>query len=234
MELKEIYENIQTLTELSKMDINLIERRIRAGMEGKIRKAQSDLNPAIENYKNNVIRNCAIIAVKGKFGKDFAEIAQTFKTLSVDFLAAVDYIGDSIIKRGGKDQYTSHEHLMTMDELNKIKLNYKISTLPLFQSNFKGVGSQTSIKQALYTQLTAQYGGQLYSAVTRGDIGNKALEMGFNGRTLPVILFNYVADLDPSMLPSPVEVLDINEKPTKEDVKKILMQVRSKFKSNSK
>lgn len=230
MELKDLYGKYQTLKELATVPPEEIEPRLRAGMEGKIRSAQSEIPKIEQAYKNKAVSDCAIIAVKGKFGKKFAEISKDFKTLPVDYLKVVDLIGDSILKRGGRDAYSSQEHFMAMDELNKIKMNYGISQLPVFQAKFDGVGPDTTIKQALFKQLIAQYGGQLFSAVTRGEIGNGALEIGFDGKTLPVILYNYAVDLDTTMLPYPLDVVTINEEPTAQSVKDTLLAARNKLK----
>ncbi len=232
MELKEMHEKIRMLRELADMNPNLIEPRIRAGIEGKIRNAQSQLLPLEDSYKEKVANDCVIIATKGKYCKEFAIYAEKMKAVPVDFLLSVDLIGDSILNRGGKDRYSSNEHLMAMDELNKIKMNYKISQLPVFQAKFDGVPSGASIKKALYVQLTSQYAGQLYSAVTRGEIGKKALEAGFLGKRLPVVLYNYTIDLDPTIVPAPVAVIEVNERPTDVFVKKTLTEIRNKFKSN--
>lgn len=214
------------LKELSEMNPAHIEHRVRAGFEGRIREAQSSLSKVEADYREKVVRDCVVIAVRGRFGKEFATIAESFKTLPVDFLKAVDIIGDSVLHRGGKDHYSTHEHMMSMDELNKIKRTYGISQLPVFQAKFDNIGPNTGIKEALYGQLTAQYGGQLYTAVTRGEIGTQALSIGFKGKKLPVILYNYTISLEPSMLPLPVSVLDINDQPTTDSVMEVLMEIR--------
>ncbi|RLF66577.1 MAG: hypothetical protein DRN30_01840, partial [Thermoplasmata archaeon] len=102
---------------------------------------------------------------------------------------------------------------------------------PLFQAKFDGVGPNTTIKEALFIQISKQYGGQLYSAVTKGEIGLGALDMGFDGKVLPVVLHSYALDLDPSMLPKPIIKMNIDKKPTIESVKKVLMEARSQFSS---
>ena len=230
MELKELYSKFKTLNELSQLDPSLIESRIRAGMEGKIRNARSELVGIEDTYKAKVADDCAIIAVKGKYGKEFAEISSELKTLPVDFLSVIDTISDSILSRGGKDQYTGKEHLMVMDELNKIKMNHKLSHLPLFQAKFDGVNSGAGVKEGLLIQLTKQYGGQLYSIVTRGEIGRSALDMGFTGKSLPVILYNYIVPLDSKLLPEPKDVISVDSKPTKKSVKETLMEIKQKAK----
>jgi hypothetical protein len=115
---------------------------------------------------------------------------------------------------------------MVMDELNKIKMNYKQSHLPLFQAQFDGVSSGGGIKEGLLVQITKQYGGKLYSIVTKGDVGVKALEMGFTGKKLPVILYNYIVPLDTKLLPEPVAVFSVDSKPTKKSVKDKLIEIK--------
>jgi hypothetical protein len=231
MDLKTIYESLQVSKELAVLEPSEIEPRLRAGMEGKIRQARSDLALQEQLYKNTAVKNAVIIGVSGPYGRIFADISEKkFKTVAVDFLAVVDEMAESILKRGGKDSYSSHEHFMAMDELNKIKMKYNISQLPVFQGKFDRVGPNTSIARALCLELTAQYGGQLYSAVSRGKIADKAYDIGFTGNKLPVVLYNYAIDLDSSMLPEPVSVLDINEVPTENEVKDVLISIRNNLK----
>jgi len=230
--LKELFGKYRTLNELASMDIDVLDRRIKAGMEGKIRAARSDLKGIESDYKKRVVDTCAVIGVEGKFCKEFAGISKEMGTIPIDFLYAIDIIGDSILKRGGADRYTSHEHLMVMDELNKIKMRYRLSSLPLFQAKFDGVGPNTNLKQALFHQLTSQYGGQLYSIVTHGEIGLEAINMGFCGKTLPVVLYNYATPLSEGILPKPVGVIKVDKKPTKTTVKKALLEMRSQSKKS--
>lgn len=230
MELKDLYDQLTTKREMATLDPNLVDARIRPGIEGKIRAAQSEVPELERQYKNKVANDSVIIAVKGKYCKEFASIAQTeFKTLSVDYLECIDDISESILKRGGEDRYTSKEHLMTMDELNKIKMKYGISILPVFQANYEGVGPNDNIRQALLVQFTKQYGGDLFSAVTRGKIGDGAIQMGFKGNKLPVVLFNYTVDLTEGVLSKPVDVITINEMPTKQSVGKMLVDIRDRI-----
>lgn len=228
MELIEIYEKIQVLKELAKMEPSQIEYRLRAGFEGKIRAAQADIIKVESDYKNKVVKDCVIIAVKGKYSHEFAKLSEQLHTLPIDFLKTIDMMGDSILKRGGRNQYSTHEHAMAMDELNKIKLNYGISQLPVFQAKFDGVGPNTTIKEALYGQITSQYGSQLYTAVTRGEIAVNALNIGFKGKKLPVVLYNYTMDLETNMLSSPVSVLEVSELPTISAVTSALTDIRNK------
>lgn len=231
MDLKTIYNSLQVSKELAILEPNLIEHRLRAGMEGKIRQARADLADQEKLYKNMAVKNSVIIAVNGPFGRSFADISEKkFKTVAVDFLSVIDEMADSILKRGGKDAYSSAEHFMAMDELNKIKMKYNISQLPVFQGKFDRVGPNTPIKSALCLELTSQYGGQLYSAVTRGNIADKAYSIGFTGNKLPVVLFNYNVNLDSSMLPEPVSVLTIDEEPTEKEVKDVLISIRDNLK----
>lgn len=228
--LKEIYAELKKKEELSQIDPNRIEMRIRAGMEGQIRAAQSEI-PALKNqYKEQVLRNSVVMAVSGQYGSDFAAIAEKdFGTISVDFLEIVDEISDSILKRGYKDVYNTNSHHYAMDELNKIKMNYLISQLPVFQANFTEIGADLPLKAGLLYQLKKQYGGQLFTAVSREKIAKRALAAGFTGNNLPVVLFNCIVDTDTRMLNAPVASLEINDLPNNETVKETLVNIKRKL-----
>lgn len=231
MDLKTIYDSLQVSKELAVLEPSMIEHRLRAGMEGKIRQARADVTSQEQLYKNTAVKNAVIIAVNGPFGHSFADISEKkFKTVAIDFLHVVDEMAESILQRGGKNTYSSTEHFMAMDELNKIKMKYNISHLPVFQGKFDKIGPDTSIATALCLELTSQYGGQLFSAVTRGLIATKAYDIGFTGNKLPVVLFNYNVPVDNLMLPDPVSILEINEEPTEKEVKDMLISIRDKIK----
>jgi len=231
--MKELYEELMKNREMATVVMEDVPHKLRAGMEGHVRAAQSKSKELEERYRNTVAQKSVIISITGKYGEEFAKIAkEKFKTLSIDFLKVIDDIGDSIIKRGGQDIYTSKEHLMTMDELNKIKMKYQILQLPVFQAKFDGVGPNTSIKQGLLTQFTEQYGGSLYSAITYGEIGFEALDVGFKGNRLPVVVYNCITDIDSTILPKPAVTLKIQKKPTIESVKDTLINVRDQINSN--
>lgn len=229
MSIETIHEKLKLARKLSDLDIGLLDTRVRAGMEGKIRAAQSDLVTLEADYKKTVVDNSVIIALQGKFGENFAEIARDkFKVVAIDFLKIVDIVGDSMISRGCGERYGSREHLMVMDELNMVKINYGIASLPVFQALYDGIGSNDSIKDAIRKQFTSQYGSQLFSAITRGEIGKSALSLDFNGKQLPVALYNYTLPLDSSFLPNPAEVVMVSEKPTAANVKKTLLGIKNK------
>lgn len=228
--LKEIYTELKKKEELSQIDPNRIEMRIRAGMEGQIRAAQSEI-PLLKNrYKEQVLRNSVVMAVTGQYGSQFASIAEKdFGTISVDFLEIVDEISDSILKRGYKDVYNTNSHYYAMDELNKIKMNYLIAQLPVFQADFTEIGADLPLKAGLLYQLKKQYGGQLFTAVSREKIAKRALAAGFMGNNLPVVLFNCILDTDTRLLNAPVATLDISELPNNDTVKETLVNIKRKL-----
>ena len=228
--LKEIYVELKKKEELSQIDPSTIEMRIRAGMEGQIRAAQSEI-PVLKNkYKEEVLRNSVVIAVSGQNGSDFAAIAEKdFGTIAVDYLEIVDEISNSILARGYKDVYNTNTHYYAMDELNKTKMNYLISQLPVFQADFTEIGSDLPLKPGLLYQLKKQYGGQLFTAVSREKIAKKALAAGFTGNNLPVVLFNCIVSTDTRMLNAPVDELEINEVPSSDTVKEALVNIKRKL-----
>lgn len=231
MEIKELYEAIQVAREMSNAEITSYPVSIRPAIEGKIRSAQASLRSLENQYRDQVVSQIALISVSGKYAKEFAEIAQSkFKTLSFDYLSPVERIASSVISRGGRDFYDSHEHWMVMDELNQIKLKYKLASIPPLTAKF----SQKKLREALIDSLGSTYSGSLYSAVLRGDIGNAALEAGFTGKILPVILYNYIEPVDERMVKEPVANIEVNDKPTERSVKEQLVKVKTALKPKTK
>lgn len=230
MEIKELYEQIQESRAMSTAEITAYPVNVRPAIEGKIRSAQSKLVGLENQYRNQVVSQIVLISVHGEYAKEFADIAQSvFKTLSFDYLSPVERIASSVIKRGGRDFYDSHEHWMVMDELNMIKMKYGIASLPPLTARF----SQKNLRESLLDSLNSTYGGSLYSAVLRGDIGDAALNAGFTGKVLPVIIYNYSVPVDERMVKRPVADIEVKSEPTEKYVKEQLVKVKATFKSKA-
>lgn len=228
MEIKELYEAIKVAREMSNAEITAYPVSIRPAIEGKIRSAQASLRNLENQYRDQIVSQIALISVSGKYAKEFAEIAQSkFKTLSFDYISLVERIASSVISRGGRDFYDSHEHWMVMDELNQIKLKYKLASIPPLTAKF----SQKNLRESLIDSLGSTYSGSLYSAVLRGDIGIAALEAGFTGKVLPVIIYNYIEPVDERIVKKPVANIEANSKPTEKLVKEQLVKVKTNLKS---
>jgi len=230
MDIKTLQDKIQETMRIANEDLTTFDPQIRPAMEGRQRSAQSELRGLELQYRNRVVEGIVLISVSGEFAADFAAIASDkFKTLSFDYLAPVERIAKSVLSRGGRDMYDTHEHWMVMDELNQIKLNYSMSHIPPLHAK---MGTGTPLREALKDLFDATYSGSLYSAILRGDIGKAALEAGFVGKTLPVVIYNYNVPVDLSMLKEPIANISVTKKPTEASVKLELVKIKKALKAN--
>lgn len=227
MSIKEIYDDITKQTQLASVKLDGCPPAIRNGMESKIRGATQRLAGLQDQYRREVIKNAVIIVVDGEFGQQFAEIsAANHSTLSFDYMAVVDRISKNVINRGGRNGYGTQEHWMVMDELNQVKRDYNIVTLPQFVVKMNKFEANTDLYTGLKTRIFQNYGSQLNTAVLRGDISEAALAKEFTGKTLPVVVYNVKNQIDSGLLKEPYAILEIAEEPTKESVKKALMKIK--------
>jgi hypothetical protein len=213
------------------IDLGSVDIRLRAGAEGTKRAAELALSALQATYLDGIIGNALIIAVNGPGAAKFAEIAESFKYTTVNYMKAADDVYANVIKRGGRDIYATNEHWMVMDELNRLKLENKIVSLPPIQANFVDIGFEKPLRPSIHFVFSRHYGGQLYSIVSKTQIGKKALSIEFDGNVLPVILYNYLIDLDTKILPEPFVVIKVEENPTEEYVKKTLSDIKKACKA---
>jgi len=215
-------------------NLKTIDPRLRVGAEGRKRSAEEEVRTLEREYKDKIIENVAIVALKGLGAADFAEMAKNeYNYVTINFMEAADQVYQNVLKRGGKDTFSSNEYWMIVDELNRIKSSYGIVRLPQMQATFDDIGFGKPLRTAIHHLFFRHFGSSLYSVVTKGDIGTQALAIEFDGLTLPVLLYNYIIDLDPVFLPQPIKVLEIEESPSKSEVKRVLVQLRDSRKAQS-
>lgn len=235
MSIKEIYQEITKQAELSSMKLTSCPPAIRNGMEAKIRGATQKLSTLQDVYRNEVVKSAVIISVNGEYAEQFAAIAKEhFNTLSFDFMSVVDRISSNVIKRGGRDGYGSQEHWMVMDELNQIKNQYKIISLPQYVVKMNKFEPNTSLYEGVAKRIQSNFGSQLNTAILRGDIGKEALGNEFTGKTLPVVIYNNKWPIDTALLKEPYAILDISEEPNKASVKKALVKIKKSLNPKTK
>ena len=227
---KELLEQIKEKRAEAKIPLSDIDPKLRPGAEGRIRNAAFDVRDLERKYKENIIQNSVIIAVKGSHSKEFADISQSLNAIPVDYMLVVKRIYENVRKRGGRDFYGQNEHWMVMDELNRLKVDYGIPYLKPLTVAYNVVGFEQPLLKTLVKLIESQYGGSLYSMISKKEIGNQALEKEFSGNLLPIVLYNYTVDADPMNLPPPTKVLEVNDTMTQEEVKKELLKVRNSLK----
>lgn len=233
IDTKVLIEEIRKAKEDASVDLSSLDFRLKSGAEGNKRAAQLALSSLEARYMEGVSDNTLIIAIKGPGAVRFAEIAEGFKYTTVNYMQAADDVYNNVRKRGGRDIYSTAEHWMIMDELNRIKLDNKIVSLPPIQANFADIGFEKPLRPSIHYVFVRHYGGQLYSIVSKTQIGRKALSIEFEGKTLPVVLYNYLVDLDTVILPEPFIVIKVEDNPTEEYVKKTLSDIKKAYKAKS-
>lgn len=232
--IKDLYKAVAAKRLEASEELEAVDPRLRSGAEGRIRQAKIDVIAHEQQYKHEIVKNIVVIAVVGEKAKEFGSIATNkFKTVSVDYLKILNDISENVSHRSGRDVYSTNEHLMVLDELNKAKGKYGISTLPILQSRFEVVGIDMPLRESLYKNFQHQYGSTLYSAVIKSEAANQALESGFTGTTLAVIVYDYDPEIgiDTSVLPAPAAIVNVNDTEINEFfVKKTLTSIRDSLK----
>lgn len=236
MTLEDILKEIEEKNAEASRDVSALEPRQIPGAVGMVRAAKDRLVELSKLYKEEVMRRVVIIAVSGPYAEEFANIAKyAHKTLAVDYKGVVNRLVQNMHKRNANHKWTQHEHFMLLTELNQLKVDYDIQALPPPQINYATDNvNEKPLKEAVELIFNKNYGGGLYSAISRRDIQKSALDGLFSGKALPVVLYNYDNSLDTSMLPLPVDVLELTEPVNPELVAEKLGDVKNKLKGGKK
>lgn len=210
--------------------------RIRAGVEAMVRQAKQAVGELEKEYKEAVMANIVIVAVEGRSASEFANIASVaFDTPVLDYGLSANRIKNNIRERSPRLEFNTQEFFMVLDELNKIKLDYEMLTLPVPKVN-PAVDQvyNMPIDTAVDNIVAVNYGESLASAVTRREIGKLALKMKFTGKHMPVVLFNYKGNLDESHLPRPFVTVNAGDgEVSKSMVKEILTEIKTRLSGNT-
>jgi len=242
MSIKELLDHYEDLIALSKTNLNSIPLSFRAGREGQVRAAAAEAPNVAKAYRDKVTNSAVIIAVSGEYSQKFAEVAQdSLDMIALNYLKAADQTAERVIGRGYPDQYTSNTHHMALDEIIKLKNECGIFSLPIVQQ--VETSGFLTLKDGLRQSLKKSFQGQFYTLVSKNDIGLIALQNGFVGGKIPVVLFNYDKEtpIDKTFLPVPLVTLEINEEKecklenVKEEIKKVqtLFKKKNSTKKNS-
>lgn len=230
--LKQRIAKIEDLRADAALSVEDTDPRIRAGVEATVRNAKRDLETVENDYREAVMPSVAIIAIEGEGGKEFANTARiAFDTPVVDYDGVTSRIVDTIKGRSGRLEFSTQEFFMVLDELNKIKLDLGILSLP--QPRVNPAIDQVynkEVGEAIRNVLKINYDEQLNSIAVRKEIGKLALSLKFAGKTLPVVMYNYHGSLDEQYLPRPLVTVSVKpEEVTKDFVKEVLTQVKNRL-----
>lgn len=227
-QLVELLKNIEEKRAETKIIAEDADPRVRAGVEAIVRNAQGELSMLETKYKDAVMQSVVLIGLQGSTAEDFAVVAQEkFHAMAIDFRFLKSSLLNTLKSRNAGETYTSNVHFMLLDELSRVRTKYDIVRLPtpLISGYNDGIyDAQLSI--AIDRLFEKNYGESLYSAVTRREIGNRALEKGFKEAMLPVIVYNFEGKVDSNFLPNPVTTIISTEFATVKSVKAALEDVK--------
>lgn len=229
--LKELIDSYRDKLAESQINPADADPKVRAGTEAIQRNAVRDLPDLAARYMDEVMKHSVIIGVSGTNSEEFAKIAKyRFKVVSVDYSLALNKMVNNMRKRGVRDAFYNEEYFMTLDEIIKLKSEYGILHLPAPRINHASDQVYNyPLEKALTNLIKTNYGDQLYSVVTRREIGKQALEDRFSGKSMPVVLYNYNGGYDESLLPRPILTVDANGKIDEKFVQSKLNEVKAKL-----
>jgi hypothetical protein len=234
--IKELIAQYRDKLAESKIDVSEVDPKVRTGVEGNVRNAIRDLPAVARLYKDEVMKHVVILGVSGSGAQEFANIVKyKHKLVTVDYYHILNVMAASLKKRGVKqDYYGNQDFWLTLDEFNKLRLDYDI--LHLVPPRINHLTDQVygqPLEKALKNLIEANYNNQLYSTVARREIGAAALAEEFTGKAMPVILYNYPGNLDETLLPRPLITIEAGEKVDEAFVAKALADLRAKLNPKS-
>jgi len=226
--LKEVLTELRDKEAEAAIEPTEVDPRVRAGVEANIRNAKSDVDRLSREYKDSVMSNVVIIGVKGRSAAEFAKSAEKAGAIAVDFHLINDLLVSNLKARAVGEEYSSDAHFKLLDELSKIRITYDIVQLPnpMINAYSDGIYGKP-LAEAISVLLTKNYGTGLQSAITRREIGRKALASKFGGKKLPVILYNLTEEVDTNYIPAATTMITSDGKVTDNSVKKKLTEVRN-------
>jgi hypothetical protein len=230
--LKDLVEKIQVEREQANRTPEDFDYKVRNAADGVIRAAQEQVRVLENEYRNEVYKHIMLISVEGKGAAEFAKHASKMNLLSFNFQELTDELTDRLKARRAGEHYTTSEHALFLMELVELKNRYRLTSIPSPVINdIKNPVYNQPLRLAVETILKSNYGDELFAAVTRRKIERAALEQGFFGKTLAVVVYNLKGDLPPgNLLPAPAFVIEAPAKVTVDFVKNELLKLRNTLK----
>lgn len=188
--IKETLKELQELNEQASQPLQNLPTATKAGMEGKIRAAQAKLPAVREKYYKLVTENAVFIAVTGSAAKEFALKAhEFFGAFAVNYDELPDMVFQSLKARSYATHYSVNTHSALLTELGTIKGMLglqRLAPLPFYNSS-----QNNDVKAIVKKQFDEFYDAELNCLYIKKQLGEYALREGFDGGSLPVILYGY-------------------------------------------
>lgn len=230
-DLQKIIAEMADLEAEASINLNEVDRSVRAGAEGRVRQAKTRLDVLRRKYLNDITPHLVLIGVKGPAAEKFAQIAsEKYNTIAVDYKFLPKFLLRKLEEHKMRGDYNQYAHWVIMSELTGIKARYDVARMASPAYSAIAPYNGKPLLEAVSIMLSSTYGASLDSAVLRREIGNAALKLRFNGSMLPVVLYNFDADIDrgidTNVLPKPVALLNAAKNLSEAQVKSQLIKIR--------
>lgn len=233
MPLKELIEEIKIAKETAETDPKDVDPRFRAGVEAKARNAKDSIAPLQRQYMAEIQSVILLVEVGGPGAQAFSSLArEKMKVLAFDHRSIVKRLADAVRSRGGQEDFGSNEQALLGSEMLSLKNAYAIAALPpLVPNEVKPSVFSQPLESAIQRLIEHTYGGGLYDTITLRDAQMQALEAGFTGKVMPVLVHNYYLGNPQLMLLNPPTFrIAAPEDVTIEYVKEELLNIKNKLK----
>lgn len=242
MSVKEILSQLLEKRAESNINLNSIPPSHRLGAEGNVRAAKEAAEALKKQYFEEVSKTAFIVAVLGEQSEAFAKLAEdNFGMVALNHEEMNDKLLLAMKAKLARETYTQYEHSTLLSEILNLKAELNILSLPLPTLNTQESYYNGELKSSMRTVLEKTYGDSLDSIYLKKQMTEKALQKGFDGNVLPVVLYNYKGSVDGNFLSRPIQVLDLDEltdsnseQVNLELVKSLLVDVKSKVKKTKK
>ena len=225
--LKKILSELKDAQAEASLSPELTDPRVQAGAFAIKRNAENRVAELSKEYKDAVWASIKVIAVSGKHGQEFAQLAnQSTKTVIHDYLSPTKNLAAAIKNRTPRDTFSAQEYWMLLDELNKLKNKYEIEVLPAPQINTDDHNRNQDIDGAVTDLIERTMGNDLYAVLARKELSDLVFETKSQSDIIPVIVYNY-KPTESMFLPQPVVSITVNDPVTPESVKTALSDIKN-------
>jgi hypothetical protein len=197
MSLKHIVDTIQAKKDLIAMEkdiINIEDPTAQRMKLGHIKRAKEDLKQLFMDYRRELQSRAAFIVVTGGKSDKFAKTAEDdFGCFSVDAEEFYRQIADQVpevVYKGKTANQSLFEHLMARFEDRALNIDIIGYTPMLFESKYRKVLKD---KDAMIELFKIAFNDKVGSEVVGLDaidkVSEKAVNEGFAGKTVPIVLY---------------------------------------------
>jgi len=236
--LKEIEKN----KEIASMSLDNPDPRTYTTKLGHVKRAKENLKELFLQYRKEVSNRAVFILTKGANSDSFVNIAtgDDFGCFSVNAEALYEEIASKISSRYYEDQPSSPALFdLLMSSFNDICDEIGIIGYPavLFDAKYKRrLKTKDDLVNLIKDAFNDKVGSDLVGLYAIDKVARKALEKGYDGKTIPIIITTkdkeLVNDLDKTLknLTKSVFKISTSKEQTQETVEESLLKIRENLK----